>query len=302
MLNGASKKHSGEQTSKQVATPSVEEAPAPLSEPSELETSGMFPNSYSLPLSEPDTTQVLSRIPRLADASRDLSSKWGIPDADRLLESAGNRRVMRKTAQLTRSGAPLPEPVRLEYRGHKGKRVKNTYIAEQMGTVESSSDSEPAARSAGAPVVDAQQNDGEPVAHSAGAPVIRNLQPHGEPTVMRVGAPMRETSQFLGELAVPPTGAPAVENSQPEAETAAGAVRSRPGEQKKANPEGWTIVASGPSARPTSPRVLGVATRFFPLWFDLSENGDGDPYGPIPKDWLLELSRMPVLPNIKIKS
>ena len=176
MSHSASQKHSGVRTSKKAAAPTPDAASAPRLEPSELETSGMLPHPYSLPLSEPDTARILSRIPRLADASKDLSSKWGIPDTDQLLESAGNRRVTRKTAQLTRAGAPIPEPASLVYRGHKGARVKNAHDNEQMGTGEAPSDSEPAAPCARAPVVNARQFDGEPAARSAGAPVVGNLQ------------------------------------------------------------------------------------------------------------------------------
>ena len=113
---------------------------------------------------------------------------------------------------------------------------------------------------------------------------------------------MRNISQSLGEPAARSAGAPVGENSRSEAETAAGAASSRPEQLDKATPEEWTVAVSGPSARPSLPRILGVATRFFPSWFDLSEEGDEDPYGPIPNDWLVNNSSTPVLPNIKIES
>ena len=140
--------------------------------------------------------------------SKDLSSKWGIPDAHLLLDLAGNRRVTQKTAQLTRSGAPPPEPVSLVYRGHKSTRVKNTHMTEQMGTGLSSSDSEPATRSAGAPVVIAPQEGGEPATHNAGAPVLDNTAPDGEPATRCAGAPAVGNLRPYGEPAAPCAGAP----------------------------------------------------------------------------------------------
>ena len=232
---------------------------------------------------KPDITRVPSRIPRSANTSKDLSNKWGIPDADRVLESAGDRRVTRKAAQITRSGAPVPEPVSLVYRGHNGLRVRQAHNEEQMGTVTPSS-------------------DGEPAAPSAGAPVIERFKLHGEPAAPSAGAPIEEKPQSLSEPAAPSVGAPEEEDLRSEAETAAHAVSSRPEVHGDTLPEGWMLTVSGPSTQLPSPRILSVATRFFPSWFDLSEQGDGDPYGPIPKDWLLDTAGIPVLPNIQIES
>ena len=317
MSSSANKKHLGERTSKQVAAP-IADAPAPILEPGVLETYGTLPNPYVLPIAESASVQVSSRIPRFAATNQELGRKWGIPDADLLSDSGEERRMTRTRTKLACAGALPPTPDDLVYRGHDGIRIKNSRRGKQTKAEKPTSDSEPAALSAGAPVVQIAlpggepaalragaptgvlQPGGEPIALGIGAPVAGNLQPDSEPAAPRTGAPVGIIEQPLGEPAEPSAGAPREEDLPPEAENAARAISSRPG---KTRPDGWTLAVAGTRERTPPPRVLSVATRFFPSWFDLSEQREEDPYGPLPREWLVSSpTSSHVLPTIKIDS
>ena len=317
MSSSAHKKHLGVRTSKKVAAP-IADAPAPFSEPSVLETSGTLPNPYILLITEPASSRVSSRIPRFEVTNQELGRKWGIPDADLLSDSGEDRRMTRTRTKLARVGALPPTQDDLVYRGHYGIRTKISRKEKQTEAATLMSDGEPAALSARAPVVQtsltggepaasragvptrALQTGGEPFAFGIGAPVEDNLQPSGEPATPSAGAPAGNMSQPPGEPAAPCAGAPGVGSWRPEAETAVQPASSRPEKRQRVPPDGWKLAVSGPRRQLSAPKLFSVNTKFFPSWFDLSE--DEDPYGPLPRDWLLGPNCTPTLPDIKIES
>ncbi len=298
----ASKKHTDARTSQQVAAPVQDlDTPAPIPEPSVLETSGTLSHPYSLPIGEPAVPSGTSRIPRLVASAKELGRKWGIPDLDQLSDSGGDQRMTRTRTKLARAGAFTPAPDDLVYRGHDGTRIKNSRKVKQTEAETLTSDGEPAAPCAGAPVVQTSLPDGEPAASSTGAP-IGTMHSDGEPFASSDGAPVVENSQVHGEPAAPNAGAPVEETSRSEAETVAQAASSRPDEQGSPIQDGWKLAVAGPSTQLSSPRVLTIATKYFPEWFDSGEDGDEDPYGSIPRGWLVSSNSSPVLPDIKIES
>ena len=237
----------------------------------------------------------------MAASAKKLGRKWGLPNIDQLSDSGEDRRMMCTCTKLARAGALTLVPDDLVYRGHDGMRIKNLHKVKQTDAAMLMSDGEPAAPSAGAPVVETSLPGGEPATSSTGAPT-GILHSDSEPFAFSSGAPVVKDSGDNGEPAAHNTGAPIKDTLQSEAETAARAASSHPEGPEVATPDGWKLVVAGPKAQLSPLKVLSVATKFFPLWFDICENGDEDLYGPIPRDWLFSYNTTPVLPYIKIDS